>query len=202
MFGAQPPRPVLARLARRTGAQLDLSLGWCHYRSRKAFKAEVHRMRQWYSKPRRLARRRRGILRVGPSAAESARGRQCAFNSKLKSCGSASPPTPQARMKNDADQRKKVILRPRGPCAGPGRFTLQKTFEEAAARRAACVAALRGELAPGGDGPAIWHGARRDDVVHSVIVLAGAHQERFNRALPFLCRFIVLEMPAVSLRSL
>ncbi|CAK0854589.1 unnamed protein product, partial [Prorocentrum cordatum] len=91
MFGAQPPRPVLARLARRAGAQLHPSLGWCNYRSRKAFKAEVRRMRQWYSKPRRLARRRRGILRVGPAAPESVRGRQCAFNGKLKS-GSAEGP--------------------------------------------------------------------------------------------------------------
>ncbi|CAK0803008.1 unnamed protein product [Prorocentrum cordatum] len=89
MFGAQPPRPVLARLARRAGAQLHPSLGWCNYRSRKAFKAEVRRMRQWYSKPRRLARRRRGILRVGPAAPESVRGRQCAFNGKLKSGRSA-----------------------------------------------------------------------------------------------------------------
>eukprot|EP00959_Pyramimonas_sp_CCMP1952_P475046 9503989-Pyramimonas_sp.AAC.3 len=41
-------------------------------------------MRRWYSSPKRLARRRRGILRVCPACAQEVRGRRCVFNSKLR----------------------------------------------------------------------------------------------------------------------
>eukprot|EP00959_Pyramimonas_sp_CCMP1952_P323112 6761179-Pyramimonas_sp.AAC.1 len=41
-------------------------------------------MRRWHSSPERLARRRRGILRVGPACAREVRGRRCVFKSKLR----------------------------------------------------------------------------------------------------------------------
>jgi hypothetical protein len=45
---AQPPRPVIARLARRADCDLHGSLGWLNYRGKKDFVAEVRLMRKWY----------------------------------------------------------------------------------------------------------------------------------------------------------
>ena len=79
--GAQPPRPVIARLARRAGAQVDSACGWFNYKDAKDFKSEVRRMRRWYKMPRRLSRRCLGMLRV--RADTGGRGRARVWSPKL-----------------------------------------------------------------------------------------------------------------------
>lgn len=80
VFGAQPPRGAIARVARLVGATLPDAVGYFNYPSRKGFVAEVKRMRRWYKVGRRLTRRHR-VLR-GPAGTE-VRGRKTVWNGKL-----------------------------------------------------------------------------------------------------------------------
>ncbi|CAE8598795.1 unnamed protein product [Polarella glacialis] len=84
VFKAQPPRPVIARLARRAQASLHRSCAYFNYPDQAAFLAETRCMQKWYQAGRKLTRRRRGLLRVRAGAAEHVRGRQCIWNAKLK----------------------------------------------------------------------------------------------------------------------
>ena len=63
LFGHQPPRGVVARIARRCGAELHPSMAFRNYPSVRAFRAEVNRMRRWYRSGRMMSRARRGIIR-------------------------------------------------------------------------------------------------------------------------------------------
>lgn len=83
-FQAQPPRPVIARLARRAGVQLHAAHAWVNYAGRRDFIMEVNRMRRWYRHGRRLTRRRRGILRTREGTSPQVRGRRTVWTSRLQ----------------------------------------------------------------------------------------------------------------------
>eukprot|EP00972_Heterocapsa_arctica_P114329 16441872-Heterocapsa_arctica.AAC.1 len=81
LFGAQPPRGVVARIARRSGATLPGCCGYFNYKDKAAFLQEVARMRAWYSVGRKKTRRRRGIIR-GESTPPRVKGRSTVWTSK------------------------------------------------------------------------------------------------------------------------
>ena len=63
IFGAYPPRGVVARVARRCGANLHATMCKRGYHNKTAFRAEQRRMLRWYRHGRRETRRPRGICR-------------------------------------------------------------------------------------------------------------------------------------------
>lgn len=67
LFGASPPRGVVARLARRLIGKRQMRLPadceFHNYATKAEFRSEIRRMRDWYSKQRRSHRRRKGIIR-------------------------------------------------------------------------------------------------------------------------------------------
>ena len=65
VFGAHPPRGVLARFARRLEVELDESCGFYAYRSRAEFEQEIDKMEAWYKPGRKTTRRARLKLREG-----------------------------------------------------------------------------------------------------------------------------------------
>jgi hypothetical protein len=81
VFQAQPPRPVLARLARLVGVTLPDTCGYYNYTGKSDFVSEVKRMQKWYHGGRRLTRRRRGLLRVLDN--NQVRGRRSVWSKKL-----------------------------------------------------------------------------------------------------------------------
>ena len=84
VFGATPPRGVLARIARRVGVQLHESLRKHNYISLAAFKREIRRMRKWYMPGRKTSRYRRGILR-SVRASSRVRGLRSVWSVKVAS---------------------------------------------------------------------------------------------------------------------
>ena len=83
IFGAQPPRPVLARLARLCKATLPESCGYYNYSTRADFRTEVTRMKLWYRPGRRLKKRRGGLLRTRPGTSVCVRGRRSIWTEKM-----------------------------------------------------------------------------------------------------------------------
>lgn len=83
-FGAQPPRGVLARLARRFGAKLPDSCGFFNYRTQKGFEAAVKRLRRWYKVGRRISRSRTGLLRIRSTTSLDVRGTACVATAKVE----------------------------------------------------------------------------------------------------------------------
>ena len=64
VFGADPPRGTLARVARKLGARLDPACRAWAWETRDEFKGEVKRIQRWYATGRRTSRARLGILRT------------------------------------------------------------------------------------------------------------------------------------------
>ena len=79
VFGAKPPRGVVARLARRLGAQVHSDIGFFNYVRKADFKKEIRRIWAWYRVGRREFRsassKRKRILR---SAAAQKKPRRAA----------------------------------------------------------------------------------------------------------------------------
>ena len=67
VFGSLPPRGVVSRMARRLGVDVHGNVGFYNYSSKKEFKREVRRIRDWYGVGRREVKsassKRRKILR-------------------------------------------------------------------------------------------------------------------------------------------
>eukprot|EP00973_Karenia_brevis_P042242 5847809-Karenia_brevis.AAC.1 len=61
LFGAAPPRGVVARLARRFNGSLHPSVEFYNFSDSHSFRQEVRRLMRWYSKVRKRFRWRRGI---------------------------------------------------------------------------------------------------------------------------------------------
>ena len=85
MCGADPPRPVLARIAGAMGTKLHKSLGYWNFPGKRAFKREIDCMIAWYKVGRQQSRPRHGLLRTRPGTSRFVRGRAKLWNAKLAS---------------------------------------------------------------------------------------------------------------------
>ncbi len=83
VFGNTPPRGTLARIARRLGCSLDERLGFVNYASVQDFKRECGRVMRWYSKCRKLVRRKCGLNR-DPQKAKVLKTRRVAVTVEVK----------------------------------------------------------------------------------------------------------------------
>ena len=78
--GAQPPRPALARLARRFGVDAAETYGYWNFDNKKEFKREARMIQKWYAGGRQLTRPRRGLNRTHGDA--EVKGRKSAWTRK------------------------------------------------------------------------------------------------------------------------
>ena len=81
--GADPPRPVLARLANAVGGRLHTCNGYWNYQDKRNFKKEVRRMSAWYRAGRQTTRPRKGLLRIRSFTALHVKGQKRVWNAKL-----------------------------------------------------------------------------------------------------------------------
>ena len=59
----EPPRGVIARMARRLGVEPHVDAGYFNYASMSDFKEEIKRIMRWYAVGRKLAKPPRGSCR-------------------------------------------------------------------------------------------------------------------------------------------
>jgi hypothetical protein len=83
LFEAQPPRGVLARLARQCKCTLHHNFRFSNYRKACHFKEEVERMQEWYCRPKKQCKARKGIFR-GDATPLRVKGRAKVFSSKVR----------------------------------------------------------------------------------------------------------------------
>ena len=83
MFGAEPPRGTVARLARRAAVSLHLSMHAHGWGTIQEFSAALRRMKAWYEPGRKLQRRRRRGIKRRLNEPDHMQGRPSAWNDKV-----------------------------------------------------------------------------------------------------------------------
>lgn len=84
LCGADPPRPVLHRCAKKFGVSLHMRHRYWNYTSKKDFLHEIKRMSRWYSMPWQTTRRRHGLSRVRASTSLQVKGQKTVWTAKLR----------------------------------------------------------------------------------------------------------------------